>query len=54
MTDDQQATTTGATVLTTPSDREIVSERVFDAPRERVFAAFTIPSSFPSGGVRAV
>jgi len=47
MTDDQQATTTGATVLTTPSDREIVSERVFDAPRERVFAAFTDPELIP-------
>ncbi len=47
MTDDQQATTTGATVLTTPSDREIVSERVFDAPRERVFTAFTDPELIP-------
>jgi len=47
MTDDQQATTTGATVLTTPSGREIVSERVFDAPRERVFTAFTDPELIP-------
>jgi len=33
----------GTTKLTTPSDREIVSERVFDAPRERVWAAMTDP-----------
>lgn len=46
MTNDQQATT-GATVVTTPSDREIVSERVFDAPRDRVFAAFTDPALIP-------
>jgi uncharacterized protein YndB with AHSA1/START domain len=29
--------------LTTPSEREIQVERVFDAPREQVFAAFTDP-----------
>ena len=29
--------------VTTPSDREIVMTRRFDAPRERVFAAFTKP-----------
>ena len=29
--------------LTTPSDREIVLTRVFDAPRELVFEAFTNP-----------
>jgi uncharacterized protein YndB with AHSA1/START domain len=33
-----QASSTSLTV-TTPSDREIVMTRVFDAPRERVFAA---------------
>ena len=27
-----------------PGDREIVSTRVFDAPRERVFRAFSDPS----------
>jgi len=43
MTDDQQ----GTTAVTTPSDREIVSERVFDAPRERVFAAYTDPELIP-------
>jgi uncharacterized protein YndB with AHSA1/START domain len=35
------------TVLTTPTDREIVTERVFDAPRERVFAAYTDPELIP-------
>jgi uncharacterized protein YndB with AHSA1/START domain len=43
MTNGQQETRAGATTVTTPSDREIVSERVFDAPRERVFAAHTDP-----------
>lgn len=33
--------------LTTPTDREIRVERVFDAPRERVFAAFTDPRLIP-------
>lgn len=31
--------------VTKPSDREIVLERVFDAPRSRVFAAMTTPES---------
>jgi len=30
-------------VVTTPSEREIRVERVFDAPRERVFAVYTDP-----------
>jgi len=47
MTNDQQETTAGATAVTTPSAREIVSERVFDAPRERVFAAYTDPELIP-------
>ncbi len=47
MTNDQQATASGATEVTTPSDREIVSERVFDSPRDRVFAAFTDPELIP-------
>ncbi len=34
-------------VLTTPSDREIHVERVFAAPRERVFAAYTDPDLIP-------
>ena len=47
MINDQQDTTIGATALSTPSDREIVSERVFDAPRDRVFAAYTEPELIP-------
>lgn len=47
MTDDQQEATAGTTTVTTPSDREIVTERVFDAPRERVFAAYTDPELIP-------
>jgi uncharacterized protein YndB with AHSA1/START domain len=45
--DHQEQTMTGATTLSTPSDREIVSQRVFDAPREHVFAAFTDPDLIP-------
>jgi uncharacterized protein YndB with AHSA1/START domain len=33
----------GALTLTTPTDREIVLTRVFDAPRHLVFDAFTKP-----------
>jgi uncharacterized protein YndB with AHSA1/START domain len=33
--------------VTTPSDREIHVERVFNAPRDRVFAAFTDPTLIP-------
>ena len=33
--------------LTTPTDREIRVERVFDAPRDRVFAAYTDPELIP-------
>lgn len=32
-----------ATTITTPSDREIMMTRVFDAPRELVFKAWTEP-----------
>jgi uncharacterized protein YndB with AHSA1/START domain len=46
MTNDQQLTT-GATAVTTPSDREIVTERVFEAPRERVLAAYADPELIP-------
>ncbi len=42
--DQQQAPT--ATV-TTPTDREIHIERVFEAPRDRVFATFTDPKLIP-------
>ncbi len=34
---------TGALKVTTPTDREIVLTRVFDAPRHLVFEAFTQP-----------
>ncbi len=37
----------GATTVTTPTAREIVTERVFDAPRERVFATYTNPALIP-------
>lgn len=42
---DQQAAQKAT--LTTPGDREIHVERVFDAPRERVFAAYTDPELIP-------
>ena len=42
MTNQQAAHT-----LTMPSDREIHVERIFDAPRERVFAAYTDPELIP-------
>ena len=42
MTNQQQTT-----VLTTPSNHEIVTERVFDAPRDRVWAAYTDPELIP-------
>jgi uncharacterized protein YndB with AHSA1/START domain len=35
------------TVGTTPSDREIRVERVFDAPREHVFSVWTDPELIP-------
>jgi uncharacterized protein YndB with AHSA1/START domain len=41
MSDDKRA------VVTTPGDREIHIERVLDAPRDRVFAAFTNPDLIP-------
>lgn len=39
--------------VTTPSDREIHIERIFEAPRDRVFAVFTDPGLIPSGTARA-
>ena len=36
-----------AAKVTTPTDREIHVERYFDAPRDRVFAAFTDPELIP-------
>jgi uncharacterized protein YndB with AHSA1/START domain len=47
MTDGKQATMANPTTVTTPSEREILTERVFDAPRDRVFAAFTDPELIP-------
>ncbi|APW61356.1 SRPBCC family protein [Paludisphaera borealis] len=37
----------GATTFTTPSDREIVMTRVFDAPRRLVFEAWTNSEHLP-------
>jgi uncharacterized protein YndB with AHSA1/START domain len=39
----EQQDISGITRISTPSDREIASERIFDAARERVFAAYTDP-----------
>jgi uncharacterized protein YndB with AHSA1/START domain len=36
--------TAGATIMTTPGDREIRTERIFNAPRERVWRAMTDPA----------
>ncbi|HEV2757448.1 MAG TPA: SRPBCC family protein, partial [Actinomycetota bacterium] len=45
MTSDQQQARTAT--LTTPGDREIRVERIFDAPRERVFAVYLDPELIP-------
>ena len=45
MTSDQQQATKAT--ITTPSEREIRVERVFDAPRDRVFAVYTDPELIP-------
>ncbi len=37
----------GKSTVTLPGEREIVVERVFDAPRGRVFAAYTDPQLIP-------
>ena len=39
----------GAATVTTPTDREIRVERVFNAPRERVWEAFTDPEILKPG-----
>lgn len=44
ITDGQQAR---AAIFTTPTDREIHIERVYDAPRVRVFAVYTDPTLIP-------
>ncbi len=46
-TQEEHATVSERTRLTTPTPREIVSEREFDAPVERVFAAYTDPQLIP-------
>jgi uncharacterized protein YndB with AHSA1/START domain len=38
----------GKSTVTLPGEREIHVERVFDAPRDRVFAAYTDPELIPS------
>jgi uncharacterized protein YndB with AHSA1/START domain len=45
MTSDQQQAATAT--VTTPTDREIHIERVFDAPRDLVFATYTDPELIP-------
>jgi uncharacterized protein YndB with AHSA1/START domain len=45
MTGDPQGAHTAS--VTTPTDREIRVERVFDAPRDRVWAAYTDPALIP-------
>ncbi|HEY8628610.1 MAG TPA: SRPBCC family protein [Gaiellaceae bacterium] len=45
MKSDQEQARTVA--VTTPTDREIHVERMFEAPRDRVFAAFTDPKLIP-------
>jgi uncharacterized protein YndB with AHSA1/START domain len=45
MTSDQQEA--AMATITTPTDREIHVERVFDAPRDHVFAAYTDPELIP-------
>lgn len=47
MTSGQQQKTDRVTTVATPSDREIVSERVFDAPRDRVWEACSDPALIP-------
>jgi len=37
----------GETTYTTPSDRELVTTRAFDAPRDLVWAAWTSPEHLP-------
>jgi uncharacterized protein YndB with AHSA1/START domain len=47
MTDSRQQSKPDTATVTTPSEREVYIERVFDAPPERVFAAFTDPELIP-------
>jgi uncharacterized protein YndB with AHSA1/START domain len=41
------ANTINDTLFTTPSDRELQMTRIFDAPRQRVFDAWTNPGHLP-------
>jgi uncharacterized protein YndB with AHSA1/START domain len=45
MSNDQQQA--GRATVSTPSEREIATERVFDADRERVFSVYTDPELIP-------
>lgn len=47
MTDSKHEAASRAVVVTTSTDRVLHLERVFDAPRERVFAMFTDPELIP-------
>ena len=47
MTHNQEEIMSGATTVTTLSEREVAIERVFNAPRERVFVAYTDPQLIP-------
>lgn len=42
------ATSEAATIFTTPSDLEMRATRVFDAPRELIFDAWTSPEHLPN------
>jgi uncharacterized protein YndB with AHSA1/START domain len=44
---DQSQTASAAATVTTPTEREIRIERVFDAPRDVVFATMTDPQLIP-------
>ena len=43
-----EAATRNETIFSTPSDREFVITRTFDAPRSLVWAAFTDPKHLPN------
>lgn len=47
MNSQAQAGTEKVATISTPTDREIVTERMFDAPRERVWRAFTDAELIP-------
>jgi uncharacterized protein YndB with AHSA1/START domain len=47
MSTDQQDKQQNKLIVNAEGEREILSERIFDAPRERVFAAYTDPELAP-------